>query len=857
VTGQPWSDRLYRALLRLYPTEFRDEFGAEMARLVRDTTRRGPRLWLHLAADLVRTAPKEHADIMVNDIRYTLRSMRKAPVFSLAVILTVALGVGANTAIFSVVNAVLVRPLPFADPGRLMWVAEKNDKLSLPTFGASVLNYLSWKEQTQTLETLGAFGQGNFNLSGNGDPEQFAGARISPSVMPLLGIRPLLGRGFSDGDDKPGAAPIVLIGEGLWKRRFGADPTLVGRQLTVNGLDCTVVGIAPASLAVMTGGEMWTPLIIDPGREIRLNHVILAIGRLRRGVTMRQAQAEMDTVAARVGQQYPEVKDWGIRLVDFDHWFVTEQLRTALLILLGAVGCVLLIACANVANLLLARAAARQREIAVRTAMGASRSRLLRQLLVESLALSSAGGALGLAGGFAAVRAINAQLPPSLLPVPEISIDVTVLLFALTITVLTGLLFGTVPAWHASKSDLNTVLKQASRSAAGGARPLLRNGLAAGELALATVLLIAAGLLAQSLVKLQHVPIGFDPAGLLTFQVSLPLTKYPADKAPLFHSQLLASLRTIPGVEDAAVSSGIPFGVGNLTTTPMSPNGRSALPPGTAIPIDWRIVSPGFFRVLRIPLIRGRDLSDADGPAAPNVTVVSQATAAKFWGTEDPLGRSLHAGGRDYTVVGVAGDVRNTALNQESPAIYFASVSRVWPLMDIVVRTSLPPEALLPGVREKIRALDAQMPISNVRTMESWVSNGASQPRLNAMLLAIFAAVALAIAALGVYGVLAYSVTQRTREIGLRMALGAPRAAVVRLVVREGMTVGLAGVGAGIAAALALSRALAGLVFGVPVRDPMTFAGVTAVLVAVALAACSLPARRASRVEPIIALRED
>jgi putative ABC transport system permease protein len=353
------------------------------------------------------------------------------------------------------------------------------------------------------------------------------------------------------------------------------------------------------------------------------------------------------------------------------------------------------------------------------------------------------------------------------------------------------------------------------------------------------------------------VAIGFDPAGLLTFQVSLPAARYPVGTAPLFHRQLLESLRTLPGVEDAAVSSGIPFGVGNLTTTPMLPNGRSVLPQGTSIPIDWRIVSPGFFHVLRIPLIRGRDLSDADGPTAPNVTVVSQATAARFWGTDDPLGRSLHAGGRDYTVVGVVGDVRNTALNQESPSVYYPSAARVWPLMDIVVRTALPPEALLPGIREKIRALDAQMPISNVRTMESWVSNGASQPRLNAMLLATFAAVALAIAALGVYGVLAYSVTQRTREIGLRMALGAPRAAVVRLIVGEGMTVGIAGVGAGLVAALALSRALAGLVFGVPVNDPPTFVGVTAVLITVALAACSLPARRASRVEPIIALRQD
>ena len=503
---------------------------------------------------------------------------------------------GANTAIFSVVNSVLIRPLPFDEPERLAQVAEKNDKLHVANFGASVLNYLSWKEQTQTFEELGAIGAGSFNLSGLGEPEQFTGARISPSVMPILGIRPILGRGFDQGEDKPGAAPVALISEGLWKRRFGGDATLVGRTLTLNGLDCTVVGIAPPSLAVLTTGDVWMPLTIDPGREIRLNHVIFVIGRLKRGVTLRQAQVEMDTVASRVGQQFPEVKDWGINLIDFDHTFVSDQLRTALLVLLGAVGCVLLIACANVANLLLSRSAARQREVAVRTALGASRSRLVRQLLVESVVMSGIGGTMGVFGAIWAVRLVSASLPPTLLPIPDIPIDLNVLAYALAVTLATGLLFGIVPAWHASKSDLNSVLKQAARSSTGGARPFVRNGLAAAELALATVLLVGAGLLVQSLVKLQRVRLGFEPAGLLTFQVTLPATKYPGERAMTFHRQLVEALRTVPGVDEAAVSSGIPFGVGNYTTTPMSGDGASVLPVGTAVPIDWRAVSPGFFR---------------------------------------------------------------------------------------------------------------------------------------------------------------------------------------------------------------------------------------------------------------------
>jgi putative ABC transport system permease protein len=797
----------------------------------------------------------------MNDFRYALRMLRKTPLFTAAVVLTVALGIGATTAIFTVVNAVILQPLPYANPDRLVWVAERNDRLNLPTFAASTLNYLSWKEQSRSFDALGAIGFASFNLTGTGEPEQLTGGTLSPSVLPILGMQPVVGRGFHDGEDAPGASPVVIISENLWRRRFGADPNLVGQSILLNGAERLVVGVAPASINVISPGDVWVPLTIDPGRERRLNHVILAVGRLKSGVTLEQAQTEMDGVSRNVAAQFPEIKDWGIRLVTFYRLVVGTGLETSLLVLLGGVACVMLITCANVANLLLSRAIAREREMAVRTALGASRGRLLRQLLVESVALSVIGGVLGLIVATWAVHLINVALPQGVLPFPTISIDGTVLMFALAVTLVTGLLFGVAPAWSTAKTELTTALRQGDRSASGGrARSYVRKGLAAAELALATMLLVGAGLLGRTLVALQHVQIGFQPDHLLTFQLSPPVAKYPLDsKAALFYESLLESFRALPGARGAAVSSGVPFGQGNYTTTPFTAIGKSVLPPDTPVPIDWRIVSPDFFHTMNVPLLRGRVFTDADGPTSPAITIVSEATARRFFGDDDPIGRTLRRVGdqRDFTVIGEVGDVRNAALNQETPALYYPLAQRVWPRMDIVIRTSGEPTAVLASVREKVRELDRDVPISTVRTMDDWVSASAAQPRLNAILLGAFSVVALLVAAIGVYGVLAYSVNQRTREIGLRMALGAEPGGVLRLVVREGMMVGLAGVAIGAAGALALGRVLASLVFGVPVRDPMTFFSVIGILTVVALAACVLPALRASRVDPLIALRNE
>jgi putative ABC transport system permease protein len=503
--------------------------------------------------------------------------------------------------------------------------------------------------------------------------------------------------------------------------------------------------------------------------------------------------------------------------------------------------------------------------MAVRTAAGASRTRLIRQLLIESIALAFIGGAIGFSGAFGAVRVINRALPPNTLPIPEVHVDATVLLFAVIATVITGVLFGLAPAWRMTKLDINEVLKQTARGASGGARARLRNGLAAAELALATILLIGAGLLIKTLANLEHAHVGFDSRGLITFQLSLPTAKYPLNaQMPQFYHTLLDSLQAIPGVRGAAVSSGIPFGAGSYTTSPVIAQG-SVLPPNTPAAIDWRMVSGSYFRTMSIPLLRGHAFTDADGPDSPPVAMVSQDAAKKLWGNADPLGRTFYRAADPnktaFTVVGVVSDVRNTALNQQAPALYYPLAWRTGPIrprvvvMDIVARTQGLPEALVPVIRQRVRELDSEIPLANVRTMDEWVSLSAAQPRLNARLLALFAAMALLIAAIGIYAVLAYSVTQRTREIGLRIALGAQPGSVQRLVVSEGMKVGLIGIAVGLVGALAAARALASIVYGVPVRDPATFIAVAIALSIVALAACFIPARRAAKVDPMVALR--
>jgi putative ABC transport system permease protein len=803
------------------------------------------------------------APTLLHDVRYALRTLRKTPAFTVAAILTIGLGIAANTGVFSVVNAAMIRALPFAEPDRLVQVAERNEKLNLPYFSASALNYLSWKEQTRAFEQLGAFGFATYTLTGRGEPEQVTGGPISPSLVPLLGLRPVAGRTFREGEDKPGSSPVVMISEALWKRRFAGAQAVIGESLMVNGRAYMLVGVMGPELNLLAGGDLWVPMVIDQALENRLSHVISVVGRLRSGVSMETGQAEMDTISRRVVERYPDVKDWTIRLRSFYHWFVSDQLRTALLVLQGAVVLLLLVVCANVANLLLARAAGRQKEFAIRTAMGASRARLARQLLTEGVLLSLAGGALGLLLAIWAIDLLN-SMPAGQQPAAGIRIDGHVLLFALGASLLTGVLFGLAPAWHGTHLNLQGNLNQSGRSSRGQMRPLLRNAQAAAQLALATVLVIGAGLLVQSLLRLQNVPLGFDPANVLTFRLSPPATRYPNHtKTWEFYRAMLESLRRLPGVRGVAISSGLPFGAGAYTRTPVSTPSRSVLPAGAAIPIDWRVVSPGFFRTLGIPLLLGRDFSEQDSPRSQPVMVVSRALAAKYWGDDDPIGKVIHlvnARGNinaDYAVVGVVGDVRNIALNQELPAMYYSSSYRLWPAMEVAVRTDGTSETILPMVRQRIKEMDPELPMAAVQTLEQGISASSSQPRFNAVLLLAFAGVALIIAAIGIYGVLTYSVSQRTHEIGVRMALGAERMRVMRLIVGEGMAVAFTGTLFGLATAFAASRVLASLLFGIEARDPFTFGTAAIVLAAVALIACAAPAWRASRVDPIVALRSE
>ncbi len=802
------------------------------------------------------------------DIRYAFRVMGRTPLFTATVVLTVAIAIAANATIFTVVNAVMIRALPFDEPNRIMQVAEKNEKLNLPTFSASILNFLSWREQTQSFEQLAGVGYATFTLSGSGEPEQLTGNTISPALAQVLGTRPLAGRNFTADEEKPGGPTVAMIGEGLWKRRFASDPNLVGRTISLDGAPTTVVGIAPDSVKLIAGGDIYTPLIIDPAKQLRLNHVIIVFGKLRPGVSPQQAQAEMDTISASVGRQYPEVRYWGIHLISLFDTFVTPDLKTGLLVLQVAVVFVLLIACANIANLLLARAATRQKEMAVRTALGATRGQLIRQLLVESVALAVLGGTAGLLAAVGAVRLLMRSLPAGTLPIPDIAVDSRVLWFSFALTIATGLLFGFAPAWRVATVKANDMLKEAGRGSTGGIRSWLRDSLAAAEIALAAVLLIGAGLLIQSLANLQRVPLGFDPQGLMTFQLAPPVAQYPlADKGPALYHSLIENLNSIPGVSGAAVCSGIPFGAGNRARHPMITTDASVLPPGTAVPVDWTSISPGYFDTMHIPLLRGRTFTDADVRTSQLVMIVSQSTAQRFFGDANPLGRSLRPSAKPeiaYTIIGVVGDVRDEALNQQTPTLYYAIPQRgSWPLMDIVVRAEVgssarpDPAALMPSIRQRIHDMDAGLALANVNSMDQLLSNSAAQPRLNTVLLAAFAAVALLIAAIGIYGVLAYSVNLRTREIGLRVALGATPRSVLQLIVGQGMKVALIGVGLGLVGGLALGRAVSSLVFGVPVRDPATFTLVAFALTLVALAACIIPARRAARVDPMVALREE
>jgi len=793
------------------------------------------------------------------DLRYGARILLKQPVFTLIAVLTLGLGIGANTAIFSLVNAVLLRPLPFAEPERLVWTwGEFSGGNRAST---SPPDFLDYRAQNRGFEELAAINFNSFNLTGVGEPERIIGNMVTANFFQALAVKPVQGRAFLPEEEQSGRERVAIIGQGLWQRRFGGDPQIIGKTIQLDGRSYTVVGVAPDATRVLQEAEIWTPLTFDdPGMKIRRFHFLRAIGRLKQGVTLQQAQADIDSVAAGLEKLYPESnKDWRLRLVPMREYLV-GQTRRPLYILLGAVGFVLLIACANVANLALAQASRRQKEVALRHALGANRMRLIRQMLTESALLSVIAGTIGLLLAWWGSDLLKALAQDSIPRLGEIAPDNRVLGFTLLVSLLTGVVFGLAPALQASRPDLNEMLKEGGKGGGSGSRTgRARNALIVIEVAMALVLLVGAGLLIKSFRRLQEVDPGFDPRNLLTLRLFLPQSKYAGpQQRQAFFEQALKRIESLPGVQAVGTSTSIPSlgGPDNYFTI----EGRPFPDPNRKVTAFNPMVSHDYLRAMKIPLIKGRHFTEPETKEEkPKTVIINEAFARAYFADVEPLGKRLIIDmGEPWTceIVGVAGDTTQFALNLGAfPIMYLPSI-RVG-VAAVVVRASGDPLALTASVREAVREVDRDQPIANIRSMDQRMSSMAGGSRFGALLLGVFAAVALLLSAIGIYGVIAYSVAQRTREVGIRMALGAQGRSVLGLVIGQGMKFVLIGVGVGIAGALALTRVLSSLLFNVSATDPLTFAGVSTLLALVALLACYVPARRATKVDPMIALRSE
>jgi putative ABC transport system permease protein len=795
---------------------------------------------------------------VVRDTRYAIRQLLRTPGFSVVAIFTIALGIGASSAIFSVVNGVLLRPLPFPSPGSLVHVHEILRQFG--RFSVAPATFLDWRQQNTVFERMVALNSSSAALNEGGNPERVIGTVVSWDFFELLGVEPAMGRSFRAEEDAPGRDSVVVISHGMWQSRFGGDPKILERAINLNGVPVTVIGVMPQRFAFPQAAEFWRPLAL-PANPTRGGHFLAVIARMKPGVSAEQAGAEMKTISERLAVQYPAQSANESAEVVPMHEQLVGNIRPALLTLLAAVGVVILIACANVANLLLVRASVREKEIAIRRAMGAGRGRLALQMLCESVVLAMTGGALGVLLAFLAIGPIQRLSAGSIPRAGEIFVDGTVVIFALLASVLTGLLFGLAPVWQISRSTPGSVLKEGGRSSATSGGRWLRSALLVAEVAMSLVLLVGAALLLRSFARLTNVDPGFQPDQVLAFRVSLPNAAYREDHHRIaFFDRLLADLDALPEVASAGAIQSLPMR--NDYYLSFTIRGRPAPQPNEGPSASYRAISPRYTTAMGIPLVRGRLFTERDAEKSPMVAVVDQKFADRYFPGEDPIGQGIDIGnGTDgfYEIVGVIGDVRQDRLDTSpSPTMYVpyaqgGAFSTMW----VVARATGDPAQLPAAARQTVRAIDANLPAYSITPLPTVISDSVAQRRFSMLLLGLFAMIALFLAAVGLYGVVAYTVSQRTQEIGLRMAIGAQRGDVLRMVVGGGMKLALIGVIVGVAGALALSSLVATMLFEVRRFDPPSYAITAAVLLAVAAVACYVPARRAMGVDPIVALRQE
>ena len=797
------------------------------------------------------------------DFRFGARQLGKSPGFTLMVILTLALGIGANTAVFTVASSLLLRPFSYPDPQQLVSIAVKN---KAEASDGTLVRYELLRDHNRSFQAVAAWTNDNLNLTGHGEPLQVPVARVSANLFSMLGVRPQLGRTFSDDEGRPEGKPVMILSHSLWSGRFGSDPDIIGQTVTLDTTPHTVVGVLPANeqFPFVGQADIWIPRYFEfslmTPQRLRMGVGYLSyVARLRPETTLAQAQAEMDILNQQYREQNPAAPD-AARTISIGplRELLVADVRGKVLVLSGAVALVLLIACANVTSLLLSRALARRREIAVRTALGASRGEIVRQLLIESVLLALVAGVLGVGLSWIATRALVTRAAGQIPQGIPISMDLRVLLFTLAISLLTGIVFGAFPALQLSKVDLNTTLRDEGRgTSAGHTRARMKSLLVVGQVALSLLLLIGAGLLLRSFGRLLRIDPGFDPHNVLTMNVSLPTVRYAKSQQQIaFFDEVLRRVSSLPGVRNAAISAALPLSAKRIT--PLLPEGQPDVPLAQRPFVDIEAISPQWFQTMRVPLLGGREFTDTDNALTPKVIIVNETFARRFWPNQNPIGKHVVVGrGPDPSeVVGMAADVRNNGLAQDTQAqLYLPFQQLSWGNMNLLVRTAVQPNSLVSAVRAQISGVDPDPPVTNIQTVDQFMDSSRAQPRFTMLLLGVFSAAALALAVIGIYGVLAYSVTQRRQELGIRLALGAERGNILGLVVRQGLMLTGVGIAVGLVAALFLTRLMSSLLYKVGALDLATFALTPLAFLAIALLASYLPALRATKVNPVEALR--